>query len=75
LQFIVAFKKLLVHTQISNSKYANCLSQDNTSFLQLLSAKSTSDLDDISIQDYNINSYRKFKCTWRSWLLLTCSFW
>jgi len=26
------------------------------SFLQLLSAKSTSDLDDISIQDYNINS-------------------
>jgi len=32
------------------------LAQDNTSFLQLLSAKSTSDLDDISIQDYNINS-------------------
>jgi len=55
LQFIAAFQKLLIHIQISKSKYANCLAQDNTSFL-LLSAKSTSGIDDISIQNYNINS-------------------
>jgi len=49
LQFIVAFKKLLVHTQINNSKYANCFAQDTTSFLQVLSAKSTSGIGGISI--------------------------
>jgi len=56
---------LAIHCSIQEtvSTYSNwfqvCklfLAQDNTSFLHLLLAKSTSGIDDISIQDYNINS-------------------
>lgn len=55
LQFIATFKKLLVHVQIGGSKFANCLAQNNTPFLNLSLMETTSGIDDLSIQDYNID--------------------
>lgn len=57
LQFIAAFRKLLVHAQISGSKYANCLAQDNTPFLHIFPIKAKSGIDDITInnKDYDIS--------------------
>jgi hypothetical protein len=56
-QFESAYKKILVHTELSSSEAANCLALDETSILNVISySKKTSDvLDIISTEDFEIH--------------------
>lgn len=46
-QFTNIFKKLLVHADVKESKYANCISLDNTNLLQISSKKQINSTDSL----------------------------
>lgn len=47
IQFMRVFKQLLTHAQVSGSKYANCVAQDDILFLNVTSTNIHRDKDDI----------------------------
>lgn len=55
MQFMTIFKQLLIHAQVSSSKYANIIAQDDTIFLNVTSTNIHRGIDNIYMTDENHN--------------------
>lgn len=53
MQFMAVFKKLLTHVQVSGSKYANSVVQDDTIFLNISSTNAYKNIDNICTMEEN----------------------
>lgn len=56
IQFEAAYKRLLVHTELSSSEAANCLAQDNTSILKISSSQKLSAEPDFIDVSHNLDT-------------------
>lgn len=53
IQFESAYKKILVHTELSSAETANCLAQDDTSILKFSSSKLSRQADELYSEEYH----------------------